>query len=391
MNDAHDFSLTREFLTKSVLQQPFAWAVYRLVTDDSGRPLDAVLLEANESFASLLGIPLENLRALTLREAMADDPSGADRRLDLYGRVTHDRSPAVFEEYLKKPDRWIRVTVTSPEFLHFVTVALDISDVKRLEQRQGELETRLRVIIENAPCGILVADGQGRYVDVNGAACELIGYTREELLSRSIPDVVPPDRMDISFGNFESLKIEGNISLETQMSRKDGAVADVSLDAVALGDGTFLAYCSDLGDRKRLELARDRYLSAFLAVDRAIFLLDAEGSMLEANDRFFDMYGYARDGVQKPGTVFLDPGLEIFRRLGYADNEYVELFLALWRDVRNPSVRAWDGVLPNVRKDGTVMWNHLVLRGVFTVSGRLDSIVGFPTEIKPPLPVSAAM
>ena len=37
--------------------------------------------------------------------------------------------------------------------------------------------------IENGPVAVFVADEHGRYVAVNRAACQLLGYTREELLA----------------------------------------------------------------------------------------------------------------------------------------------------------------------------------------------------------------
>ena len=36
--------------------------------------------------------------------------------------------------------------------------------------------------VEHAPVAILVADDEMRYVAANATACELLGYTREELL-----------------------------------------------------------------------------------------------------------------------------------------------------------------------------------------------------------------
>lgn len=44
---------------------------------------------------------------------------------------------------------------------------------------------------ENAPFAILVSDEDGRYVAVNRAACTLLGYTREELLTCGRDDVAP--------------------------------------------------------------------------------------------------------------------------------------------------------------------------------------------------------
>jgi len=381
VNDAFDAGLSRNFLSRAFLQLPYPWASYRLVIDDAGQPLDALILQVNDAFAARSGLDAPGFTGRTVREVMADDPAGADSRIALFARATLDRKTVTYEEYLASADKWYRVSVTSPEFLHFMTLGVDITDWKRAEIREQECATRLRAFMDNAPLPLFVTDSEGRYIDVNPASCSLVGYTREELLSRSIPDLVPPERIEGSFRAFETLKTEGRLSRETRLCRKDGSCVDVSLLGVHFEDGTYLAYCEDLGESRRLDRVRDRLLSVFLAVDRPIFLLDPTGAIIEANERFLGLFGYSRPELSSLGATFLDPGLETCQTLGYEESEYRKLYGALWRDVKDPRIRFWDGVLPNRKKDGSLFWNHLVLRGMFTVDGALDSIAGFPAEI----------
>jgi PAS domain S-box-containing protein len=58
-----------------------------------------------------------------------------------------------------------------------------------------------RVIFEDAPFGIAVVDRELRIVDVNAAYCELLGYAKEELLKRSVPEITHPEdrQRDIEF------------------------------------------------------------------------------------------------------------------------------------------------------------------------------------------------
>ncbi len=396
MSDSFERDPSRDFLARAFQRFPHPWAAYRLVTDDAGTPLDAVILDANEAFAAQYGVSAEGLREKTVRELMPGDPAGADSRIELYGRATLNREPSVFEEYLAAADRWVRVTVTSPEYLHFYTVSFDISDCKRSGIHEREISARNRAVAENAPIAVFVADSQGRYVDVNEAACEMLGYSREELLARSIPDVVPPDRIEMSFHEFETLKSAGRLKVETKMCRKDGSVILTVLTGVTLGDGTFLAYCEDVSERARAERMRDRLLAAVRAADRPIFLLDASGAFLEANDRFLALFGFAREDLAALGTGFLsreDPsgaGLKPARKFaapgikgGSADPSDGP-FEALWRDVRDPVVREWEGILPLKRKGGTPYESRLSLRGVFAPDGTFDCLVGYPLESSPP-------
>jgi PAS domain S-box-containing protein len=56
-----------------------------------------------------------------------------------------------------------------------------------------ETEERYRSALEQAPDAVFVANLDGRYIEVNSAACRLLGYTREELLGKTIMDLIPPE------------------------------------------------------------------------------------------------------------------------------------------------------------------------------------------------------
>jgi PAS domain-containing protein len=51
-------------------------------------------------------------------------------------------------------------------------------------------ETKFRLLVEQSPDGIFVTDHSGHYIDVNSIGGTMLGYSREELLALSIPDVV---------------------------------------------------------------------------------------------------------------------------------------------------------------------------------------------------------
>jgi PAS domain S-box-containing protein len=75
--------------------------------------------------------------------------------------------------------------------------------------------------VENAPVAILVADEEMRYVAVNHYACELFGYTREELLGKRITDLA---RSPAAPGEFRQMVASGELSGFTTVERKDGGV-----------------------------------------------------------------------------------------------------------------------------------------------------------------------
>jgi PAS domain S-box-containing protein len=50
--------------------------------------------------------------------------------------------------------------------------------------------------VDNGPVAIFVADEEGRYIAVNAFACDLLGYDRSELLSLTVQEIAPTERVD---------------------------------------------------------------------------------------------------------------------------------------------------------------------------------------------------
>jgi PAS domain S-box-containing protein len=72
----------------------------------------------------------------------------------------------------------------------------DITDRKRIESALRESEERFRLLFERGMDAIVVADDDGNYLLANPAACELLGYARDQLLRMNVADLVtlnPPD------------------------------------------------------------------------------------------------------------------------------------------------------------------------------------------------------
>jgi PAS domain S-box-containing protein len=79
--------------------------------------------------------------------------------------------------------------------------------------------TLLGEAAENVPLAVFVADEDMNYVAVNPAACELVGYTRKELLTLKVSDVAPDPPLR---ENWEATLARGRLSGRGPLRRKDG-------------------------------------------------------------------------------------------------------------------------------------------------------------------------
>src|SRR3954470_1925010 len=133
-------------------------------------------------------------------------------------------------------------------------------DRRRTEDALRESEERFRGTFENAGVGIADCDVQGRFLRVNQKLCEILDYTREELLQNTWQDITHPDDLAASLERFLPV-LRGEqpgYSLENRYVRKDGSPVwvdqAVSLRRDAAGTpASVIAILQDISERKRLE------------------------------------------------------------------------------------------------------------------------------------------
>jgi len=133
----------------------------------------------------------------------------------------------------------------------------------RAEAMLAENEERYRTILEQAADAVLMHDENGRILEVNRKACESLGYSREELLSRSIADL-DPDTIQAGKNELWGRVLAGEqFTFESHQKRRDGSTfpVEVTLGPVRLPSGpSVLGIVRDITERKLAEEQRERLI-----------------------------------------------------------------------------------------------------------------------------------
>ena len=176
-------------------------------------------------------------------------------------------------------------------------ILLDITDRKVAEKATQESEKRYRKILQTATDGFMLIDSDdSRLLDVNDAYCTMSGYTREELLSMRIWDLVASESTEEVKLRGKKIIDQGRDWFESQHRRKDGSLLDleVSIQFYSEERQYYFSFLRDITERKQAEMEREKLqaqLSNALEIaNLAPWEYDFAEDLFTLNDHFYKIF-----------------------------------------------------------------------------------------------------
>ncbi len=129
----------------------------------------------------------------------------------------------------------------------------DITEHVRTRTALQESENKYRQLIEQAADGIFITAADGRFALANSKACEMLGYTKEELYRLNIINTYPAETEAVGRQRLASIQAGTRIRFERLIKRKDGTSFWIEASASKLEDGRLQAIIHDITERKLSE------------------------------------------------------------------------------------------------------------------------------------------
>lgn len=210
------------------------------------------------------------------------------RRHDGIYRVFNSRAVPVFE-----PDGSVR---------EWVGINTDITERKQLEEHLQQSEMRFRLMFEQAGIGMVFATlPEGHLLQVNQCFCDMVGYTKDELLNQPALYLTHPDDAPRTTEALEQL-LNGiqSCTFEKRYIRKDTSILWVNITMSAIHDRFnasphYLAVIEDITERKRVQeegMRQANELEAMvMAMTDGLIFFDKQGQLVRANPAARHMFG----------------------------------------------------------------------------------------------------
>jgi len=251
---------------------------------------------------------------------------------------------------------------------------LDKEGKKARKQKASKIDLRARKILQASIDGFCIVDITGKILEVNPKYCDIIGYSKEELIGKQVSDIKVDEAPEQISEHIREVTEKGYCRFETRYRCKDGRIIDVEVSSQFCDFGQdkfFFSFVRDITEHKKCERtlreSEERYKILFKGTADGILLADIETKQFKyANPAICRMLGYTKKEMEKMYVYDIHP------------EEDLEYVLSEFK-AQAQGEKTLTTSIPCLRKDGRIIYADINTAKV-TVNGK-ECNVGFFTDV----------
>lgn len=234
-----------------------------------------------------------------------------------------------------------------------IKMALNLYKAKN-ELKKSEMHYRL--LFDQSNDAIFITDENGQFTDANDAACQLLRYTHDELLTLSILDIIHPEDLAIKPFHMEEIKSKVRLTIIRRILRKDKSMALTETTVVYRPDHFFQATMKDITEQnlkdivieaknKKIEKALNDLMQRQFAIDEhaIVAITNLSGTIVYVNEKFCKISGYSKEELIGKNHRIINSG--------YHSKEF---FMNMYSTIKEGNT--WHGEIKNRAKDQSYYW-----------------------------------
>jgi len=269
------------------------------------------IVDVNEEFLRIFGYTRKEVKGKPINDVVASEEFLGEA-IKVSETVMSGERVELETKRKRKDGSLIDVSILGAPIIHEgkqlgdFAVYRDITERKKAEEELIIQKTYLEKLFNSAPEAIVWHDNNDIVVNVNDEFTNLFGYSREEAIGKPINELVASEEFQDDAVMLSNKVIHGErVEKDSKRKRKDGNLFDVwILGAPIVHEGRQLgvyAIYRDITERKKaaeeLYVQKTYLEKLFNSAPEAIVLHDTNDIVIDVNDEFIRMFGYAREEV----------------------------------------------------------------------------------------------
>lgn len=252
---------------------------------------------------------------------------------------------------------------------------------RNAENKILEDEAKYRSYVDNAPYGIIIADENGHYLEVNDMVSEITGYSKEELFNMGIPGLVPLNYLEGVMKELLSSQETEQAALEFKFLHKNGERRNGAIKGVKLPKKGYMGFLTDITQRKKaeeaLKLSKIRLENAMSLAHLANWEFDVSSKSFIFNDRLYSMLGTT---AEQEGGYWMSAEEYISTFVHPADVQFVtdEIMQLLELEGHNIGINLESRI---IRRDGEIRHMNTNIKSFKDDEGNLINVYGANQDI----------
>lgn len=225
------------------------------------------ITHANLCLAEMFGWPVEHLCSLNYLD-LVHPSEREESRVNLHALLSSQKSKVeLVRAYWRADHREFWGHLSARRFfdangddIGVIGVISDVTEQRLADLALKESEERFRSALEHAPIGMALLSPDGRFVQVNQALCDIIGYPADALLKLTLEAITYPEDLQKEVELFRLLEAGHIRFFETEKRYlcRDGRIVWVQVTGTMLRDGQghpkqIIKQVQDITERKLLE------------------------------------------------------------------------------------------------------------------------------------------
>lgn len=192
-----------------------------------------------------------------------------------------------------------------------------LADLEQAEHTLKKSEEKYRQLVETASDAIFLVSEDGLIIDTNESACAALGWTKKELIGKTISDIDPNLSVEQFKRFWESIGFDQQRIIETTHQKKNGALLPVEISGKKYhlaGKPFYYGVARDITARKQVEQelreSEEKYRALVNGMRDTVWVIDFEGNFIDVNSAAVEILGYSREELLAMGPVDIDAALD---------------------------------------------------------------------------------